>query len=204
MPRIAKYCHLNIQISTLLTLLHLYNFPEGPKQIKNPPVFPSADILLAKWTLDKWEWDQNSLFTDVPELGKKRPLELMSDLTYNQNSEREHPDTAGKDLWKIILGHDSKMLKLYLEQASTKGKFFKRKNSRCRLKICIWIAAEVSLALVEKILQKSSLWVETVFCYLWNAIQQIVSLPKTVRQERIKTVQLQKKPQTFFLYKIHL
>lgn len=133
---------------------------------------------------------------------KKRPLELMSDLTYNPNLERKHPDAAGKDLWEIILGHDSKMLKLYLEQASTKGKFFKRKNSRCPLKICIWIAAEVSLALVEKILQKSSLWIETGFCYLWNGIQQIVSLLKTVRQERIKTVQLQKKPQTFFLCKI--
>jgi len=45
---------------------------------------------------------------------QKRPLELISDLTYNQNVKREHPDTAEEDLPEILLGHDSIILRPYL------------------------------------------------------------------------------------------
>lgn len=52
----------------------------------------------------------------------------MSDLTYNQNLKREHPDTAGKDLPKILLDPGSSMLRLYLGQASNqKGVLQKEK-----------------------------------------------------------------------------
>lgn len=57
------------------------------------------------------------MLTDGPELVKKT-LELRSDLTYNQNLKREYPDTAGKDLQKVVLGHDSIILRLYFGQGS--------------------------------------------------------------------------------------
>lgn len=52
----------------------------------------------------------------------------MSDLTYNQNLKREHPDTAGKDLRKILLGHDSIMVRLYLGQASNQREVFQKEK----------------------------------------------------------------------------
>lgn len=59
---------------------------------------------------------------------KKRPLELMSHLTCNQNLKRKHPETAGKDLQKILLGHDRIMLRLYLGQASKQREIFQKEK----------------------------------------------------------------------------
>lgn len=67
------------------------------------------------------------MFTGGPELVKKT-LELRSDLTYNQNLKRECPDTAGKDLQKILLGHDSIILRLYFGQASNQREVFQKEK----------------------------------------------------------------------------